>query len=821
MDILTPSHPAPDPLSWLDDLSAIQNSCLGSVSTSPSGSGTGPTDLSPFSDTLTPPHARSSSEDKSENERLSDPGYASNSSDASDTSSSSRHHKKARIALDPTQPLTAKGQPRARVYVACSECRSRKIRCDGGKPVCFNCHRRDSSLEKCSYDSAPKRRGQDKVPGSRTRSAHDKKGARNRRPLDGDDDGDDDDHSFQSRAVIIREFDPGNFDPDDVDSFRLPSPPIITAREKEDDAEAQESRNITAVPSMNFTRDTWWDALLTIYASDHPHGAGDLMPARLRQLSTQRVFSDVRALLRASLYWASFMHLPRFFETLLDPTRRNTCQPSLLLSMLAVGALVQCSKGGDGVKGRERADKLMDHAHSAIQASLSSNWVDIGLVQAAWFMAYYELHGRESMSEKMQRVRSAKVLLDSLIRLLALARLDADVPSSHYGLFATSEQFIRTGNSNLAVLQSVHSISSPVPPFPPTTTDTVATLRPGHAKVETGARCECEKYTLKQQWPTVSAVAPLWQSTAMWPKEDETTEGELRKEEGRRVVWSSIMLVASCNSASKSAQGPDAPFVSDLFIEDHRNFAIMFPGDVLRHLGVIPLLQYNVWNCCLRSMILWHSSVRMRSDPNVEPTERAQFATQAWLEADAIEAALNAHSCGLEAGCLYQAREYLFNCRMAVSQEFRQFAPLVTSQHITAIYRDKAQTWLKNQKWVAEWLWSGLGDPDNVLSARPLLIFWFMGHVIRALEIFDYDPTLTIALETAKASSKPLEYLLRLWPSQYQNEKWEVARMKLVRSCLEAGVEPPSPEILLPRHKQPSNELTTTGSSNGPPAPAS
>ncbi len=32
----------------------------------------------------------------------------------------------------------------------------------------------------------------------------------------------------------------------------------------------------------------------------------------------------------------------------------------------------------------------------------------------------------------------------------------------------------------------------------------------------------------------------------------------------------------------------------------------------------------------------------------------------AWLEADAIEAALNQHTCQLEGAMLYQAREYLF-----------------------------------------------------------------------------------------------------------------------------------------------------------------
>lgn len=55
--------------------------------------------------------------------------------------------------------------------------RTRKIRCDGAKPVCLHCSRRAATnpddASPCSYDAAPKRRGPDKNPGSRQRiSAH-------------------------------------------------------------------------------------------------------------------------------------------------------------------------------------------------------------------------------------------------------------------------------------------------------------------------------------------------------------------------------------------------------------------------------------------------------------------------------------------------------------------------------------------------------------------------------------------------------------------------------------------------------------------------
>ncbi|KAI0449577.1 hypothetical protein F5B21DRAFT_493775 [Xylaria acuta] len=35
--------------------------------------------------------------------------------------------------------------------LACEPCRERKIRCDGGKPVCSACQRRRLPLEQCLY----------------------------------------------------------------------------------------------------------------------------------------------------------------------------------------------------------------------------------------------------------------------------------------------------------------------------------------------------------------------------------------------------------------------------------------------------------------------------------------------------------------------------------------------------------------------------------------------------------------------------------------------------------------------------------------------
>ncbi|KLO15216.1 kinase-like protein [Schizopora paradoxa] len=55
-----------------------------------------------------------------------------------------------------------------RTSVACMQCRSRKLRCDGATPKCLSCTQRH--IELCDYEAASKRRGPDRLPGTRQRS---------------------------------------------------------------------------------------------------------------------------------------------------------------------------------------------------------------------------------------------------------------------------------------------------------------------------------------------------------------------------------------------------------------------------------------------------------------------------------------------------------------------------------------------------------------------------------------------------------------------------------------------------------------------------
>lgn len=138
---------------------------------------------------------------------------------------------------------------------------------------------------------------------------------------------------------------------------------------------------------MQFTRDTWWDALLLLY-SGRTHGLspeGTVVLTRdQRESTTQQVILDLRQLFRASNYWFSFLNVSRFFVRLHDPRQRQMIQPSLVLAALAVSVFIHSSEREGGSKGRAWAMRLRDEAQGALEASLSTRSVDLSLVHAAW-----------------------------------------------------------------------------------------------------------------------------------------------------------------------------------------------------------------------------------------------------------------------------------------------------------------------------------------------------------------------------------------------------------------------------------------------------
>lgn len=95
----------------------------------------------------------------------------------------------------------------------------------------------------------------------------------------------------------------------------------------------------------------------------------------------------------------------------------------------------------------------------------------------------------------------------------------------------------------------------------------------------------------------------------------------------------------------------------------HKQYALLFPGESLTtspfHVSNISGKE-TVWALYLRAELLWNSCLRLRYDTSAPDEEKAERAMKVWLETEAIDEALNRHSCGVERACLFVGREYLF-----------------------------------------------------------------------------------------------------------------------------------------------------------------
>ncbi|KAH9891994.1 hypothetical protein C8Q73DRAFT_792314 [Cubamyces lactineus] len=502
-----------------------------------------------------------------------------------------------KIALDPSQPPTALGKPRARVYVACNQCRTRKTRCDGAKPVCFHCRKRPpENGESCTYEAQPKRRGQDKAPGGRKRKRLESGTSHGAHGSDSEgSSGSRTSHSARGNSEplqLVASYDNfpelwsddsfSEYDPFGIDLNAVLDPPSTGNLWDLVPQQEEEAEPIPARPSLQFTRETWWDALLAFYASDDP--ARPVEPGSLtveqRSTTVRRIVTDLRALFHSSIYWVSFINIPRFFDNLLDPTRRAALQPSLLLSALAIGTLTQSSEAENGAPGRARALKLLDLADSTLQASLASGWVDFGLVQASWLIVYFEMQSHPLQS--MERGQSSLLLLDSLLRLFSLPTLDAELKKPSVAT-ALPGSFASTGARsalnpalnpylNDSITQLHNSgvnppYTAPLAPSMPSSNAMAAmsnllgiplpdplisnNSHSGPSCPAPFTKCRCSEFTIDRSWPSVLGFAPGWTGMLMWPTG--LSEGEFRKEECRRLVWASIMMTPATPPARSVA----------------------------------------------------------------------------------------------------------------------------------------------------------------------------------------------------------------------------------------------------------------------------
>ncbi|KAI0630960.1 hypothetical protein C8Q77DRAFT_1130283 [Trametes polyzona] len=790
------------------------------------------------------------------------PSHTETEPTASRGSSEPGPSKKPRIQLAPDQPPTTHGKPRERVYLACSQCRSRKVRCDGGKPECFNCSKRyDSATDPCSYDSAPRRRGKDRTPGSRklapyipkktrtTRSRLEEEAKRNKAsgsapppsipptapaagparsaastaptrnvplapaptspqrprpaPRERPSRSTRDSSTFDVVPSFLTQLaqadptpEPFLFQPSDALSFPVQHSVLSEGEQNQDD---DDIIYLATEPSVQFTRETWWDALLALYAA--PPDRPDLAPpltVDVRDRTSERIAADLRFLFHSSLHWLSFINIPRFFSSLFNPVTRQAIQPSLILAALGLATFLQSSELELGARGREKALRLIDQAHATFDASFTAGWIDVGLVQAAWMLAFFEIQAHPKLTPA--RTREGMSMLDALIRCLSLTTLDVDDPRATVFVPRTVPTVLSDAPTIAPAAPLLHLLapSGTHPPRPPPGALNVRPpVSPATPLLAIGGPpagdkwlCGCEAYSLGHRWPPVRDLAPEWAEMPMWPKD--VSAGEMLREECRRLVWSSVMLTAT--RSTKSTAGTDWE-THHLWMKDPSNYALLFPGEnVAEHDGTTASSKDSVWALYMRTLLLWHSSLRMRSDYHMTDADRAQYAMNAWLEIDNIEALLDRHTCVAERGFLVQVRDILFNTRMVVSHEFQRYIPEAMTAPGRLFYHDKASQWMHKQLYVAKFFSQALQNPKagaTNYTRRNVVMFWFMSQISRALKLWEADHSLTIALEVARVLAPATESLMLLWPSPGQRREYELLRTQLVMTCMEAGIPPP------------------------------
>ncbi|KAF7768132.1 transcriptional regulator family: Fungal Specific TF [Agaricus bisporus var. burnettii] len=744
------------------------------------------------------------------------------------TLKSKKRREKPRIELAPDQPPTTQGKPRARVYVACVQCRTRKIRCDGAKPVCHNCGRRTSGDNECDYDAVPKRRGPDKAPGARQRLAREV-----RNQLAGS-------LSLASRHRRNRASSPlklhklassgsSSLSPSSPQSsITLPAPfsiPLVTdlgtygSNSPTDTsispASAYPCYRMSSCPRLEGT-DHSVNEIYSTFPHCRPSGLSnsETIPygtrpipipsytAVLNENENERLENCLEMVLEPSLsfardtWWDSLLCLymsPNSTRLLsLSVSQRATATQDIFSDLQFVFRnsnywfsffhIPSFFRGFFDVVGRKQMQPSLVLALLTMSIFWQSSEVDNGSSGRERALRF-----RDEAQGALEASVNAGWLDETLAQaawLLSLFEVCAHPLHSterSYSALVMLDSIIRSLSLTLVDVDNPHATT-----FLPGTVPIVQTRNQSEnawCGVQPlpviGARyipdsppeqtyeigCSCKSLTLGARWPFTNAHAPIKHSSAMLE-------------------------------------------LHDLFIADPSNYALLFSGEAI---AASPTSSKNtIWALQDRCFLLWHACIRMRADRRVPDADKAQFATRAWLEADTLEIALNRHTCEIERAFIYQAREYIFNTRLSISYEFQRFIPLVTTDVNGSFHRHKAEEWLRRQAAVAESFMRGLhtitGIANNLLARRPFFVFWFMAQIARSLSLWECDSTLTIALDVCKALLPAIDYLSALWPCAEQRIRYNRQRERLIRACYVAGVDlPPPPNYSLPSPSTPGS----------------
>ncbi|KAJ7121672.1 hypothetical protein C8R44DRAFT_786662 [Mycena epipterygia] len=709
------------------------------------------------------------------------------------------------------------------VVIACRPCRGRKIKCDSNRPSCNNCVRRKNE---CIYDTAPKRRGPDKRPGTRQRSCK-------KRPADGSSPpppkrkrktsssstagvdatgalslsvdslsrmksdtptGKRSSMSSDKSSISAPYTQPRPIQPHPQPSASSSAPLRITTDFYKYPQTSQSSSSRTphsaASPiyqpfpsSSPYVKQQQHSPFLQPTSAVSPETPHRKFPVPsnpavesnqrtwwtlfLEQYPLNDIVADLTYLFSDTGHWLCFLNLSFFLDKLWHAEERLKIQPAFILAGLAMAELMRSSESERGAAGRSRAAWLRDHAQSALHIAMSGgngDWIDASLAEAALILVLYETSAHPQYHP--DRVATALRLLDQILQTISVSTIDV-----------VDEEVARFAENTVPIV--------------------TVQYRPHHYE----RRCTCVPPGSPPPDTSHSWTSPLrWDPT--W------TDIEVRNEECRRLSWSALSL-ASSYLIQCVAFDREMPVLE---LSNPANYTILFPGEITDRVSPAycspnsPSSKESVWALYCRSLLLWNFCNRLFSQPqpgNKAPQQvddEAEALQESWNEAQAIQDSLEMHICNYETGVTYLCQEYIYNTRMTVTQGLRKMQGLnreISTTPGPLFNRKQARQWIEYQARVIKRVKLAtyqLGGPQGYqLTRRPFQVTWFLNQFSVCMQIWTHDTGLTDAVELAKDFLAVVDVLNALWPCKSNQTQSDDLRKQLTQACAIVGVGPPLP----------------------------
>ncbi|CAK5282513.1 unnamed protein product [Mycena citricolor] len=657
---------------------------------------------------------------------------------------------------------TATGKPSRRTttsaVIACQQCRLRKIRCDSGRPHCSNCGRRS---DKCIYDSAPKRRGPDKNPGTRQRRCKKRPG-----------DESDDPPAKKKLKIDVSAASPTSTGPISASStpaITLPSPvpvPIVPSA-----AAAAGPVPAGSSPDKSHGLEAGADVKKRKRSTLSLETEKRKSPGRV--ISTgppERLYTPISAPSLPTYIRPSHAAPPLHISTDEALIRRTSQQPhsapphpsdryiSTPSSANPVYGYAQQhhlpysfprpSPFELGALGGEHYHPKFPPVSAAALASQEGWWDsflrtytlrdiarDLGDLYTESHIALSFVNLRELIERLWNRHLTfqpafvlASLALAWLIRSSESDRGAAGRERAAYFRRLAQEKLEQAWRERIwldaslamAALILAQYEASAHPEYNPIRVVRALTFLD---EIITGlglstfdsARPEVCRYPAHAT-PTVHvegmeapqcSCIPLGspppdldtvgQSALQW--EPSWTQSEIQDEECRRVVWAALTLTTSFRMECLALTRHDEGLMLSLC--DPSNYQVLFPNEIYdRNRGTGTHPRNAIWALYCRSMLLCNftSNVVAKDAETRDQRElQAEALQESWSEAQAIEDSLDAHVCNLNTAVSYLCRENIANSRLCIQKGLRGLQGLASPRASPLMNRRQAEEWIYYQ----------------------------------------------------------------------------------------------------------------------------